>query len=92
MAAHLSGASYELLEHRHHGFAALAYASTWDSAESAAKFLDLYVQVLRGKWKKLDLDSVTASQIEGRGDGGYFRAWTDGATVYHLEGLQSPLH
>ncbi len=92
LAAHLAGSSYELLEHKHAGFEVLAYASTWDSAESAAKFLGQYVRVLRGKWKQLDIESQTATRIEGRGDGGYFRAWIEGATVKHLEGLRSPLH
>jgi hypothetical protein len=92
LASHLAGSSYELLEHRHTGFDVLAYASTWDSPESAAKFLEQYVQVLRGKWKQLDLQSQTATQIEGHGDSGYFRVWTEGATVKHLEGLRSPLH
>jgi hypothetical protein len=92
LASHLRGSSYELLEHKHAGFDVLAYASIWDSAETAAKFLDQYVQVLRGKWKQLDLESQTATEIEGRGGGGYFRVWTEGATVKHLEGLRSPLH
>jgi hypothetical protein len=92
LAAHLAGSSYELLEHKHAGFDVLAYASTWDSAESAAKFLEQYVRVLRGKWKQLDIESQTATRIEGRGDDTYFRVWIEGATVRHLEGLKSPVH
>ena len=92
MAAHLVGSSYELLEQKHANWTALAYASTWDSAESAAQFLDLYLRVLRGKWKALDFQSQTAARLEGRGDSGYFRVWIEGATVKHLEGWQSPLH
>jgi hypothetical protein len=55
--------------------------------------------VLQGKWKKLEIASQTAAEIKGHGDTGYFRAWKEGASVYHLEGLksliqgpQSPVH
>jgi len=92
MAAHLLGSSYQLVEHKQGGWPALAYASTWDSPESAKKFLGLYVRVLRGKWKSLEIESQTDSRIKGRGDGAYFRVWTEGAVVNHLEGWQSPLH
>jgi len=92
MAAHLVGSSYALLEHKHGGWPALAYASLWDSPESAKKFLELYVQVLRGKWKTIEIDSQTDSLVAGRGDGTYFRVWTQGAAVNHLEGWQSSLH
>ncbi|HLH00376.1 MAG TPA: hypothetical protein VKX49_28990 [Bryobacteraceae bacterium] len=92
MAAHLSGSSYELLEHKHDGWAALAYSSTWDSPESAAKFFEMYTQVLRGKNEGLDFNAQTASKLEGHSNTGYFRVWLDGATVKHLEGWRSPLH
>jgi hypothetical protein len=48
--------------------------------------------VLQGKWKKLEVASETPAEITGHGDTGYFRAWRDGGSVYHLEGLQSPVH
>jgi hypothetical protein len=92
LAAHLSGGSYVLWEQKHERFPLLGYASTWDSAESAAEFLKRYIRVLQGKWKRVDFDTQTDSKLSGRGDSGYFRVWTDGATVRHLEGLQSPLH
>lgn len=92
VAAHLVGSSYELLEHKHGGWPTLVYASLWDSPESARKFLELYVQVLRGKWKTLQIDSQTDSLVAGRGNGAYFRVWTHGAAVNHLEGWQSPLN
>lgn len=92
MAAHLLGSSYAVMEHKHAGWPALAYASLWDSPESARKFLEMYVQVLRGKSKTLEIASQTDSRLEGHADGGYFRVWTEGAAVNHLEGWQSPLH
>lgn len=91
-ASHLSGSSYELLEHKRGGWTALAYASNWDSPESAKTFLELYARVLRGKYKTLEIESQTDSLISGRGDGTYFRVWSQGTQVNHFEGWQSPLH
>jgi len=98
-ATHLAGGSYALFEYKHDQLPLLAFASTWDTEESAGKYLELYGRVLQGKWKKLEIISQTAAEITGHGDTGYFRAWKDGASVYHLEGLksliqgpQSPVH
>jgi hypothetical protein len=90
-ATHLAGGSYALFEYKHGKLPLLAFASTWDSETSAGKYLELYGRVLQGKWKKLEIASQTASEITGHGDSGYFRAWKAGASVYHLEGLQSPI-
>ena len=90
-AARLAGGSYALYEYKQDKLPVLASASTWDSEESAAKYLELYRRVLEGKWKKLEIASQTATEIAGHGDSGYFRSWRDGAGVYHLEGLHSPI-
>jgi hypothetical protein len=92
MASHFAGGSYELLERKRDHRPVLAYASTWDSEESAGKFLAAYRHVLEGKWKALKIETATPATLEGRGDAGYFRVWIDGATVNHLEGWESPLH
>ena len=92
MAAHLAGSSYELLEHKHQGWTALAYSSTWDLPESAVQFFDTYVRVLDGKNKGVEFSSRTASELAGHAGSGYFRVWVDGATVKHLEAFQTPLH
>ena len=91
-AAHLAASSYALLEHKHEKFPVLVYASTWDSPESARKYFKLYTTILHGKWKTVEMQSETASELTGHGDSGYFRTWLDGATVNHIEGLKSPLH
>ena len=91
-AAHLKGASYQLAEHKHNRFPVIAFASTWDSPQSAQRYLDLYRRVLRGKWKAVELKTDSPSRLEGHGDTGDFSAWLDGATVNQLEGWQSPLH
>jgi len=92
MAAHLSGGSYQVLEHKHNAFPVLAYASIWDSPGAAHDFFERYLDILRGKWKTLQIQSQTATRVEGRGDTGFFQVWLDGDTVRHLEGFQTPLH
>jgi len=88
----LAGSSYELLEYKRNKSPVLAFASTWDSEESAQKFFDLYRRVLKGKWKTLEITSEGPSSLEGRGESGYFRVWRTGATVNHIEGTESPVH
>ena len=91
-AAHLVGSSYGLLEDKRDKSVVLAFASTWDSEESARTYFDQYRRVLRGKSKTLEVSLDTASSLEGHADSGYFRVWLAGATVNHLEGWKSPLH
>lgn len=91
-AEHLAGGAYALYEYKRDKLPLLVYASTWDSEAAADKYLELYHSVMKGKWKKLEVASETPTQIDGHGDSGYFRAWREKATVYHLEGLKSPLN
>ncbi len=91
LAEHLVGGSYELLEHKREKFPVLGVASTWDSAESAQTFFELYRGVMRGKWKAVEITSETPARVEGRGDAGYFRVWVDGVTVNQLEGWKTPV-
>ncbi|MBZ5607745.1 MAG: hypothetical protein LAP38_05775 [Acidobacteriia bacterium] len=87
LASHLVGSSYQVFEHKRGGHPVLSFASTWDTPESAAKYFDQYLRVLRGKWKKFEIESQTSTRLEGRGDTGSFQVWIEGATVNHLEGL-----
>jgi len=87
MATHLAGGCYELLEHKHEKYPLLAFASAWDSEDSARKYFELYRRVMKGKWKVFEITAETASSMEGRGDSGPFRVWIEGASVNHLEGL-----
>jgi hypothetical protein len=80
-----------LLEHKHEKFLVLIFASTWDSAESARKYFELYRQVMLGKWKSLEIESESSSELSGRGDSGHFRLWIEGVTVNQIEGWKSSL-
>jgi len=91
-AAHLAGSAYLLAEHKRDKHPVLAIVSTWDSAESARAFFQLYRRVLEKKWKKFELGSETGANLEGLGDSGYFRVSLDGAAVSSVEGWPAPLH
>lgn len=91
-ASHLSGSVYELLEQKHEKYPVLAVASSWDSAESARTYFQLYRRMLEKKWKKLEISNQTGTSLEGRGDSGYFRVLLEQSTVASIEGWQSPLH
>lgn len=91
-AAHLTGSSYAVLENKRDKSPVLVFAAAWDSEDSARAYFEQYRQVLRGKWKTLEISAETSSALEGRGDSGYFRIWMEGAAVNHLEGWKSSLH
>ncbi len=91
LAAHLSGGSYQLVEHKREKFPVLEVASAWDSPEWARKYFGQYVRVMQGKWKKLEVAKQTPELVEGRGDSGYFRVWIDGDMVNQIEGWKTPV-
>lgn len=87
-ASHWKGGSFRLLEHKQHKYPVLSYISEWDSAESAKTYFELYQRVLRGKWKKIELATETATEIAGSGDSGRFQIRLAGKQVLALEGLR----
>jgi hypothetical protein len=91
LGARLAGGSYQLWGHKRDKHPILVVASTWDSEESARRYLEQYRRILQGKWTKLEITGQSPSMLEGRGDSGYFRVWADGATVNQIEGWKSPL-
>ena len=91
LAAHLTGGSYELFEHKREKFPVLGVVSRWDSPESARNYFEQSRRVMQGKWKKLEIASETPDWVEGRGDSGYFRVWIDGAIVNQIEGWKTPI-
>jgi len=86
-AAHLTGSSYALLEHKRGKYPVLAFSSTWDSEAAAGRYVELYRRVMKGKWKSLETLSDTPKRLEGQGDSGRFALWIDGTTVNQIEGL-----
>jgi hypothetical protein len=91
-ATHFRGGSYRLYENKHDKHAVLAFVVDWDSPEAAETFVALYRQVLKGKWKKLDISAQTATGLSGTGDNGKFQVRQVGNAVQSLEGLPASLH
>jgi hypothetical protein len=83
------GGAYRLFEAKKTGRLVLAYASAWESQESAARFFDVYRKVLKRKWKRFEVSSDAPDAIAGRGDDGWFVLRRDGTRVTSLEGLRA---
>jgi hypothetical protein len=90
IAPHWKGGRYSLVENKSEARVILRYVSEWDSAEIAGDFFRFYGQVLRKKWKKMDVTAERDDSLSGMGDDGYFVVRRSGALVSIVEGLASP--
>jgi len=88
IAPHWRGGLYALDENKTEKRVVLAYASEWDDAGWARQFFEAYQNVLRKKWRKIDVQSSNDATFTGQGDDGYFKVRLDGAVVRSLEGLR----
>jgi hypothetical protein len=86
-ATHFRGGSYRVYENKRDKRPVLTFVVDCDTPEAAQTFLALYRQVLKGKWKKLDVSAQTATEIDGSGDSGKFQVRIKGNAVQSLEGL-----
>jgi hypothetical protein len=89
IAPHWKGGRYSLAENRKAERVVLRYVSEWDSPETAREFFRFYPQVLRKKWKKMEI-ARESDAVAGTGDDGYFLVKLNGALVSSVEGLESP--
>lgn len=89
LCPHWRGGRYRLLERRAPERVVLAYASRWDSPDSARRFFRFYRDTLRKKWKKMEVLRETENSVAGVGDDGYFDLRLEGVDVRSLEGLES---
>ena len=94
-ASHWRGGALRLYEHKREKYPVLAFASEWESPESAKRFFDLYQRVLKGKWKHMDREKLThpggKAVLTGAGDSGEFRLTLSGNQVESVEGLRAKL-
>jgi len=81
------GGAYRIAERKTDRRAVLAYASQWDSPETARRFFALYQRVLKQKWKQMSVRRQSPEALEGSGDDGNFVLRVEGAVVSSLEGL-----
>jgi hypothetical protein len=86
-ATHFRGGAYRLYENKRDKHPLLTFALDWDSPEAAGAFLAMYRQVLRGKWKRLEISAQSAAELLGTGDSGKFQVRVMGAAIQSLEGL-----
>jgi hypothetical protein len=89
-AEHWHGGAYRLYENKHERYPVLTYISEWDSPESAREFFHLYQRVMKGRWKKMEVDpaEADAAKVTGTGDTGKFQLSVSGTTVQSVEGLR----
>ena len=87
IAPHWRGCSFELRENKKAGFVVLLYAVEWESEDVARQYFTAYREVLRKKWKKMQVDSESDDTVSGTGDDGRFVLHRTGATVTSQEGL-----
>src|SRR5215471_12069501 len=87
LAPHWRGGLYALDENRDDHRVVLSYAVEWDDADWARRFFVAYQDVLRKKWRTMEVASSADGMVTGRGDDGYFVVRQEGAVVRSLEGL-----
>ena len=86
-AAGWRGGFFRLYGHKKDKYPLLAHASQWESPAAAQRFFELYQQVLRAKWKQMDVRSASPTEIRGTGDTGDFLLRLDGVFVQSIEGI-----
>jgi len=87
-ASHWRGGTFRLYQNKRQRFPVLTYISEWDSPESARRFFELYQRVMKGRWKKMDIEHRDESKIIGTGDDGRFQLWLSGTKVQSIEGMR----
>jgi hypothetical protein len=80
------GGAYRLLENKA-GRTLLLHVSEWSDAETAAEFFRLYQQVLRKKWRRVEVATETGERFVGKSEDGYFLVRRQGVSVSSIEGL-----
>ncbi len=90
-APKLVGADYRIDQAKQDGRLMLVYASQWSDADSASGYFHAYENVLRKKWKRLDVISSSDTRVTGKADDGYFLLERNGVTVLSEEGFAAPL-
>jgi hypothetical protein len=87
LAPHWRGSSFELRENKKAGRLVLLYVVEWDSADIARSYFEAYQQLLRKKWKKMDVSSRSTDSVIGTADDGRFELRWNGNLVTSVEGL-----
>jgi hypothetical protein len=83
----LKGATYRIDESKPDHRLMLLYASEWSDEDAASRFLAAYREVLRGKWKGVEIPEGTSAGFSGKSDDGYYMVSRDGKRVLSEEGF-----
>jgi hypothetical protein len=87
----LKGASYRIDESKPDHRLMLLYVSEWSDEDAASRYLAAYRQVLRGKWKQVQIADDSAGGYSGKSEDGYFMVERDGKRVLSEEGFARTL-
>ncbi|HTU45832.1 MAG TPA: hypothetical protein VMF91_12265 [Bryobacteraceae bacterium] len=87
LAQHLRGGQFQIIAAGNERKPVLAYASAWDSEETAMRFFGDYRRILQIKWKRCDPSTASRTVFAGSGDNGYFVTRLAGSTVTSIEGI-----
>jgi hypothetical protein len=90
IAPHWRGGAYALEEKKSEQRVVLEYSVEWEDADWARQYFEAYENVLRKKWRKIEVQQGDDSIFAGRGDDGYFVVRVEGTVVRSLEGLRDP--
>jgi hypothetical protein len=83
----LKGASYRIDESKPDHRLMLIYVSEWSDEAAASRYLAAYRQVLRGKWKQVEMADGGGGGFSGKSEDGYFMVARDGKRVLSEEGF-----
>jgi hypothetical protein len=87
----LKGSAYRVDEAKSDHRMMLVYAADWDSVDAAEQYFDDYQQVLRTKWKQIEVSTQDAKRFSGKSEDGYFSVALIGTRVLSQEGFAQPL-
>jgi len=87
VASQWRGGAYRLYEDKATKAPMLIHASEWSSPTAARDFYQLYQEVLRAKWKRMDVRATSENEVSGSGDPGEFMLRISGASVLSIEGI-----
>lgn len=86
----LKSSAYRVDESRKDHRMTLIYLSEWSEAASAASYFAAYQNVLRRKWKRLEVTAGAGNRFAGKSEDGYFEVLLNGTRVQSKEGFALP--
>jgi hypothetical protein len=86
VAPRWKGGEFRLYETKAGKQPLLNCVSMWDTDATAQRFLKLYREMLKRKWKTMQVTHEADGEFSGTGDYGPFRVWRKNNIVYSLEG------